>query len=111
MKIHFQSTKDELALLQGSIPASITAYEKLATTAGMTPDQIGALQTVDNSPDQGGHCGFDGKAFVSGVQLLANNYANIMAANASGKVTGISTSVLKVCVALHLLLCLPTKYS
>lgn len=50
MKIHFQSTKDELTLLQDAIPASVKAYEKLATDAGLTADQIGALQTVDNTP-------------------------------------------------------------
>ncbi|KAL3425079.1 hypothetical protein PVAG01_04360 [Phlyctema vagabunda] len=94
MKIHFQSTKDELALLQPAIPDAIVAYEKIATAAGLTDAEIGALQTVDNSPDNGGHCGFDDKAFVSGVQLFADNYANVMGANASGQVTGITGSVL-----------------
>ncbi|KAH9209441.1 hypothetical protein DL95DRAFT_394387 [Leptodontidium sp. 2 PMI_412] len=94
MKIHFQSTKDELALLQDSIPQSITAYEKLATDAGLSADQIGALQTVDNTPNGGGHCGFDGQGFVSGIQLVANGYENIMGANANGVVTGIDSNVL-----------------
>lgn len=101
MKIHFQSTQDELALLQPAIPAAVTAYEKLATAAGLTAAQIGAVQTVDNSPNNGGHCGFDGTGFVKGVQLLADNYSNIMGpANGtapSGKFTGITASVLKVC--------------
>lgn len=97
MKIHFQSTQDELALLQPAIPAAITAYEKLATTAGLSTAQIGTLQTVDNSPNNGGHCGFDGTGFVKGVQLLADNYANIMGKNATGQFTGIKNSVLKVC--------------
>jgi poly(3-hydroxybutyrate) depolymerase len=95
MKIHFQSTQDELALLQPAIPKAVTAYEKIATTAGMSAAQIGAMQTVDNTPNGGGHCGFDGKGFVSGVQLMSTNYANIMGANASGQVTGIG-NVLKV---------------
>ena len=89
MKIHFQSTQDELALLQPAIPKAITAYEKLATTAGMSAAQIGAMQTVDNTPNGGGHCGFDGKGFVTGVQLMSTNYANIMGADATGQVTGI----------------------
>jgi hypothetical protein len=55
MKIHFQSTSDELALLQPAIPAAVAAYEKLATTAGLSSAQIGALQTVDNTPNGGGH--------------------------------------------------------
>ncbi|KAJ8067561.1 hypothetical protein OCU04_004902 [Sclerotinia nivalis] len=54
-KIHFQSTKDELTLLQGSIPTAISAYEKLATGAGMSAGQIGNMQTVDNTPNGGGH--------------------------------------------------------
>lgn len=89
MKIHFQSTRDELALLQPVIPKAVTAYEKLATTAGMSAAQIGAMQTIDNTPNGGGHCGFDGQGFVSGVQLMSTNYANIMGANATGQVTGI----------------------
>jgi hypothetical protein len=95
MKIHFQSTQDELALLQPAIPKAVTAYEKLATSAGMSAAQIGAMQTVDNTPNGGGHCGFDGQGFVSGAQLMSTNYANIMGANASGQVTGIG-NVLKV---------------
>jgi len=95
MKIHFQSTQDELALLQPAIPDAITAYEKIATDAGLSAEQIGALQTVDNTPNGGGHCAFDGKDFVSGVQLMSTNFANIMGDNASGEVTGIG-NVLKV---------------
>ncbi|EKD18555.1 hypothetical protein MBM_03548 [Drepanopeziza brunnea f. sp. 'multigermtubi' MB_m1] len=94
MKIHFQSTKDELSLLQGSIPQSVMAYEKLATDAGLSADQIGALQTVDNTPNGGGHCGFDGQGFVSGIQLVMNGYSNIIGTNPSGNVTGISQNVL-----------------
>ncbi|KAI0995403.1 hypothetical protein K3495_g12776 [Podosphaera aphanis] len=89
MKIHFQSTQDELASLQPELPKAINAYESLATKAGLSPDQIGALQTVDNTPNGGGHCGFDGKGFVSGVQLMASNYENIIGDNASGNVPGI----------------------
>lgn len=95
MKIHFQSTKDELALLQPAIPKAISAYEKIATDAGMSAAQIGTMQTADNTPNGGGHCGFDGTGFVAGVQLMATNYANVMGQNASGQVTGIG-NVLKV---------------
>jgi hypothetical protein len=94
MKIHFQSTKDELASLQAAIPEAVSAYETIAKTAGLSDAQIGALQTVDNTPTGGGHCGFDGKAFVSGVQLMSTNFANIMGQNATGEVTGIG-NVLK----------------
>lgn len=95
MKIHFQSTADELKLLQTTIPQAVMAYEAMATTAGMTPEQIGKMQTVDNTPSGGGHCGFDGKAYTTGVQLMANNYNKIMAKNATGMVTGVG-NVLKV---------------
>jgi hypothetical protein len=80
MKIHFQSkiTSDELALLQRAIPAAIKAYEALAMGAGLSAAQVGMLQTVDNTQNGGGHCGFDGKGFVSGVQLMASSYANII---------------------------------
>jgi hypothetical protein len=45
MKIHFQSTSDELALLQPAIPAAIKAYEALATEAGLSAAQVGMLQS------------------------------------------------------------------
>ncbi|KAN0094039.1 hypothetical protein V8E51_017223 [Hyaloscypha variabilis] len=93
MKIHFQSTQDELALLQPAIPKTITAYEKLATTAGISAVQIGTMQTVDNTPNGGGRCGFDGTGFVPGVQLMSTNYANIMEANATGRVTRIGNAL------------------
>ena len=88
-------TQDELALLQPELPKAIAAYEQLATDAGLSAAQIGALQTADNTPNGGGHCGFDGQGFVSGVQLMSTNYANIMGTNATGQVTGIG-NVLKV---------------
>ncbi|KAF2119577.1 hypothetical protein BDV96DRAFT_349031 [Lophiotrema nucula] len=86
--IHFQSTQSELKLLQGSIPQAITAYEQLASDSGLTADQINALQTVDNSP-QGGHCEFDGQDFVSGVQVMANSFSNVVQPGGDGVVTGI----------------------
>ncbi len=93
-KIHFQSTQDELALLQPAIPKAIAAYEKLAAGANLNDQQIGALQTVDNTPP-GGHCEFDGQAFSSGIQLISNNFANIMQGG-NGAVKGINTqTVLK----------------
>ncbi|KAK1964193.1 hypothetical protein LZ32DRAFT_599707 [Colletotrichum eremochloae] len=86
-RIHFQSTQQELSILQKSIPASIKAYEKIATGAGLSADQVNAQQTVNNSPN-GGHCAFDEKGFVSGIQLIANNYATIMQGG-NGEVQGI----------------------
>ncbi|KAF2006345.1 hypothetical protein P154DRAFT_482156 [Amniculicola lignicola CBS 123094] len=86
--IHFQSTQSELQLLQGSIPQAVTAYEALGTQAGLSTDQINALQTVDNTPT-GGHCEFDGQGFVSGVQVMASSYSNVVQPGGNGIVTGI----------------------
>ncbi|KAJ4357112.1 hypothetical protein N0V95_002768 [Ascochyta clinopodiicola] len=86
-RVHFQSTQSELQLLQGSIPQAVSAYEQLATDQGMTPAQINALQTVDNTP-QGGHCAFDGQDFVSGVQTMLTSYSNVVQGG-NGVVTGI----------------------
>jgi hypothetical protein len=88
-RIHFQSTLQELTLLQPAIPAAITAYEGLAANAGLNTDQINALQTVNNSPN-GGHCAFDEQGFVSGIQLIADNYASIMQGG-NGNVQGIGS--------------------
>jgi hypothetical protein len=85
--IHFQSTQQELAELQQSIPVSIKAFEKVAKDAGLSDQQIGGLQTVNNAPN-GGHCAFDGKAFVSGVQLMANSFSNVIQAGGNGEVNG-----------------------
>lgn len=87
-RIHFQSTTKELNSLQKLIPQAVKAYEKAGSNAGLSNDAINALQTVDNTPD-GGHCAFDGKGFVSGVQLMANNFANVMQPGGSGQVNGI----------------------
>ena len=76
-KIHFQSSQDELTSLKRTIPQSIAAYEQLAANAGLDVAQVNALQTVDATPN-GGHCAFDGKGFVSGIQLVADNFQNIM---------------------------------
>ncbi|KAF2729315.1 hypothetical protein EJ04DRAFT_546375 [Polyplosphaeria fusca] len=86
--IHFQSTQSELQSLQQSIPQAVTAYEQAAAQQGLSADQINALQTVDNTPN-GGHCEFDGQDFVSGVQVMANSFSNVVQPGGDGIVTGI----------------------
>ena len=86
-RMHFQSTQSELQLLQGSIPQSVAAYEKIAADQGLSAAQVNQLQTVDNTP-QGGHCEFDGKDFVSGVQTMLTSYSNVVQGG-NGVVTGI----------------------
>lgn len=86
-RIHYQSTQGELTSLQGSIPQAVAAYEQLAADAGLNTNQINQLQTVDNTPS-GGHCAFDGKGFVSGVQTMLTSYASVMQGG-NGAVQGI----------------------
>jgi hypothetical protein len=86
-RIHYQSTQNELSSLQGSIPKAIVAYEQAAAAVGMSAAQVNALQTVDNTP-VGGHCEFDGKDFVSGVQVMSSSYASVMQGG-NGAVDGI----------------------
>ncbi|KAI3330505.1 hypothetical protein F4824DRAFT_335467 [Ustulina deusta] len=91
-RIHFQSTQAELAELQTSIPDAIVAYEKVVTDAGLATRQIATLQTVDNSPD-GGHCEFDERGFVSGVQLMADSFAAVVQGG-DGLLAGTNINVL-----------------
>ncbi|KAM3506713.1 hypothetical protein MY11210_007450 [Beauveria gryllotalpidicola] len=82
-RIHFQSTFNELDFLQPLIPATVKAYERAARSQGLSDKQIGALQTVDNTP-RGGHCAFDEDDFGTGVQLMADSFANIMLDGGNG---------------------------
>ncbi|KAI1411434.1 hypothetical protein F5Y13DRAFT_58078 [Hypoxylon sp. FL1857] len=91
-RVHFQSTQQELALLQPAIPAAIQAYEQIVAGAGLDADAIGALQTVDNSPN-GGHCEFDEKDFVSGVQLMADSFSAVVQGG-DGNLAGTNVNVL-----------------
>ncbi|KAI1140706.1 hypothetical protein F5Y05DRAFT_282907 [Hypoxylon sp. FL0543] len=91
-RLHFQSTQQELALLQPAIPAAVRAYEQIAAGQGLDAAALGALQTVDNSPD-GGHCEFDGRDFVSGVQLMADSFAAVVQGG-DGNLAGTDVNVL-----------------
>lgn len=86
-RVHFQSTQLELAELQPVLPKAISALEKVVAGEGLSSAQIGALMTVDNEP-VGGHCEFDGKDFVSGVQLMADSFSNVIQGG-NGEVDGI----------------------
>ncbi|KKA31223.1 hypothetical protein TD95_000813 [Thielaviopsis punctulata] len=86
-RLHFQTTQNELAILQQSIPEAIAAYADLATSAGVPDELLNVLHTVNGDP-AGGHCEFDGQDFVSGVQLMADSFADVMQGG-SGEVDGI----------------------
>ncbi|KAI0487465.1 hypothetical protein F4859DRAFT_257059 [Xylaria cf. heliscus] len=91
-RLHFQSTQNDLADLQVSIPEAVAAYEQVVSDAGLATAQIAALQTVDNSPN-GGHCEFDEKDFVSGVQLMADSFSAILQGG-DGLLAGTNVNVL-----------------
>ncbi|OTA56871.1 hypothetical protein K449DRAFT_408310 [Hypoxylon sp. EC38] len=91
-RVHFQSTQQELTLLQPAIPAAVQAYEQIVAGQGLDADAIGALQTVDNSPN-GGHCEFDEQDFVSGVQLMADSFSAIVQGG-DGNLVGTNVNVL-----------------
>ncbi|KAI0007024.1 hypothetical protein F4779DRAFT_643503 [Xylariaceae sp. FL0662B] len=91
-RLHFQSTQQELELLQPAIPEAISAYEQIATGQGLDAAAVGALQTVDNAP-VGGHCEFDEADFVSGVQLMADSFSAVMQGG-DGVLAGTDVNVL-----------------
>jgi hypothetical protein len=64
-----QQKKSQVLLNRGVLTPQVDLSTAAATTA--------ALQTADNSPG-GGHCEFDGRDFVSGVQLMADSYAAVL---------------------------------
>ncbi|KAJ7019334.1 hypothetical protein C8F04DRAFT_1148098, partial [Mycena alexandri] len=66
LRLHFQSTTDD-PRNRSDIHAPIKAYEKLITGSA-------SLLTADATPVGGHGIEFDEKDFVSGVQLLTNNY-------------------------------------
>jgi len=87
-KIHFQSTGNEQAQLKRSIPQSIAAYTKVLQSSGLTGKAFDNILTADSKLSaKGGHCEFDGKGFVSGIQLMADNFSNVMQ-NGKGTVNG-----------------------
>lgn len=94
MRMHFQATTGELTSLQVPIAAAIVNYARAGRQAGVPDNVIGNKLTADTTP-RGGHCAFDGKGFVSGVQLLSDDYANIILGKGDAKGIGnVATSVL-----------------
>lgn len=75
--IHFHSTQSELALLQPAIPSAIAAYENPVTTAGLSTDQVSALQTVNNAP-QAVIASLVWEGVSSGIQVMANAFSNVI---------------------------------
>jgi hypothetical protein len=72
MRVHFQTSTQEQEGIQLTIPQAITSYIAAAKKAGVDNETLGKKLTADTTP-KGQHCAFDGKGFVSGIQLLADN--------------------------------------
>lgn len=87
-RIHFQSTQNELDYIQKVIPQAFNIYQKTGKDAGLSAAEISSMQTVNNSP-VGGHCAFDSKSYKSGVQLVMNNFGNIMFDDGTGMLPGV----------------------
>ncbi|KNZ44453.1 hypothetical protein VP01_915g13 [Puccinia sorghi] len=95
MRVHFQTSTEEQDGIQVTIPQAITAYVAAAKAAGVDSETLGKKLTADATPS-GTHCAFDGKGFVSGVQLLADDYGRIIFGDGDAKGIGkVSTSVLE----------------
>ncbi|TDZ16447.1 hypothetical protein Cob_v010633 [Colletotrichum orbiculare MAFF 240422] len=86
-KIHYQTTKKELARLRKPLAATMKVYAQLGTDVGLKKEALNQLQTANNKPDAG-HCQFDEKGFDSGVQLIVEAYDAIMQGG-NGEVPGI----------------------
>ncbi|PLW12741.1 hypothetical protein PCASD_22991 [Puccinia coronata f. sp. avenae] len=95
MRVHFQTSTQEQEGIQLTIPQAITSYIAAAKKAGVDNETLGKKLTADTTP-KGQHCAFDGKGFVSGIQLLADNYDKIIFGDGDAKGIGkVSTSVLE----------------
>jgi predicted esterase len=78
MRLHFQSTTDELPPVKTEIPDTIRAITQ--ASQAFSPEQINVQFTVDGTP-QGGHCVFDGQGFQSGIQMMVDQFGAIMLRN------------------------------
>ncbi|TPX63852.1 hypothetical protein SpCBS45565_g06324 [Spizellomyces sp. 'palustris'] len=85
LRVHFQSTQNEQAGLKPEFNKAMAAYSKELSGAGLNDDAINKQFTADASP-KGAHCAMDGKAFVSGVTLMVDNFGSVFG---DGNVQGI----------------------
>ncbi|KAA1089756.1 hypothetical protein PGT21_029002 [Puccinia graminis f. sp. tritici] len=92
MRIHFQTSAQEQDGIQVTIPQAIVSYLKAATDAQVDKKALAKKLTADATP-KGTHCVFDGKQFVSGIQLLTDNYSRVIFGDGDIKGIGkVSTS-------------------
>ncbi|KAI8609919.1 hypothetical protein BC830DRAFT_1054867, partial [Chytriomyces sp. MP71] len=76
-RIHFQTTTNELAFLQTSIPQAVADVNAAVAALGLPVDQAAKQFTFDGTPT-GGHCAFDGQAFASGIQAMVSQFGTVM---------------------------------
>lgn len=89
MRLHWESSQQELSSLKMTIPAGIQYYESAARqVAGMSDAAIDLKQTADATPTAG-HCAFDGKGFNSGIQMVSDSWSRVMQEGGDGQVKGI----------------------
>ncbi|KAJ3201738.1 hypothetical protein HK099_002118 [Clydaea vesicula] len=76
-RLHFQTTQDELDGIKEELPVTIKEIADSAQAQGLADAQIQQQFTVNGSPNAG-HCAFDGQDFNSGIQLMLDQFADIM---------------------------------
>ena len=88
-RIHFQTSAQDLDYLRDPLTKTVQAVAASALKANMSPLRINQRFTIDRTPP-GGHCGFDSLGlekidpelgqdeFDAGVQLMIDNFSNIM---------------------------------
>ncbi|ORY82058.1 hypothetical protein BCR37DRAFT_29149 [Protomyces lactucae-debilis] len=69
IRLHWQSSQNELVSLKTQIPGAIRFFEDAARTAGVDQGVLDKLQTVDATPT-GSHCAFDNRGFNSGIAKM-----------------------------------------
>lgn len=91
IRLHWQTSQNELASLKTQIPAGIRFYEDAARTVGVDASVIDKLQTVDATPT-GSHCAFDNIGFNSGIaeMMEEQTWSSIMLRSETRASRGVS---------------------
>lgn len=88
MRVHWESSQQELSSLKTTIPQGIMYFENLARQSGMSDAGIDLKQTADATPTAG-HCAFDNQGFNSGIQVVVDSWSKVMLAGGDGQVKGL----------------------
>ncbi|KAJ3163436.1 hypothetical protein HDU86_000015 [Geranomyces michiganensis] len=90
LRVHFQSSTKDFPDIKTNIAKTTATLVQTSKAAGLSTADINKLVTSDATP-VGGHCAMDGKAFVSGITLMVDNFGSVMfgTGTAPGSVPGI----------------------